>query len=186
MPEARRPARGRKRPFGHPNTDPGRRLLRRAHQMMEVGKLTDAANIFENLARKAEDRGRLRHAPNLYLQAGRANLLAGNTEPGSDLIHHGLSILVKEKRWTALARSGKRVLKELQEFGFTPIADEVSKWLAAMLPEPLHFYQQSLPTINQLPLKCPDCGGVLWPNEVAMIDDVTVECPYCGSSIRDN
>jgi hypothetical protein len=184
MPEKKGSTQDRRPPYRHRNPDPVRRLLRRAHQMMEVGKHTDAANIFENLAQKAEDRGKLRHAPYLYLQAGRANLLAGNAGSGSDLIQHGLSILGIEKRWSALARSGKRVLDELQGFGFFAFAEEVSSFLISTLPESVHNILESPQKTRTLPLTCPECYGVLWPEEVESIDSDAVECPYCGAAIR--
>ena len=152
--------------------------------MLEIGKHTEAAQIFENLAQTAEDRGVLRHTPYLYLQAGRAKLLAGVTAPGSDLILHGLSILGNEKRWSALARSGKRVVDELQGFGYPTFAEEVSNFLSSTLPESVNSNPESLQTTTRLPLKCPSCSGVLWPNEVESIDNNAVECLYCGVMIR--
>ncbi|KAF0107354.1 MAG: hypothetical protein FD146_1832 [Anaerolineaceae bacterium] len=35
-----------------------------------------------------------------------------------------------------------------------------------------------------LPAKCPTCGTAVRPNEVKRLDDVTVECQYCGMPIK--
>jgi hypothetical protein len=165
--------------------DSGKKLLRRAHQMLEVGKHTDAANIFENLARKAEDQGLLWHSPFIYLQAGRANLLSGNLDSGINVILHGLSILRREQRWSELARSGNRVVDDLQNFGFSTFSEEVTEFLSATLPNNLNDQPDTAQTNLQLPLRCPDCYGVLWPAEVIQTDVETIECQYCGTVINN-
>lgn len=164
--------------------DSARKLLRRAHRMMENGDHTNSARIFERLAHQLEDRGVHRHTPNLYLQAARGNLLAGNAQQASALLIHGLSIFEKDRRWEALARASRRVLDELQRFGHPEIAGDISKWLAATLPEPLDHYTQPRKLRGSLPLSCPGCGGTLLPDEVAFVDELKVECPYCGRIIR--
>jgi len=163
-----------------------RKRLRRAHHLLEIGDHASAATIFEQLARGAHDRGRLHHAPNLYLQAARANILAGNTEQGKELIILGLGILVDGKRWPQLHRLGNRVVYELGQLGQPDMATEFEKWLTKTLPAD-HLdkpQQQATARRRQMPLKCPFCGGVLRPDEVEMLDTETGECPYCGSAIR--
>ena len=176
----------RRRPSGPTPEDMGPiKLLQRAHRMMENGEHAGAARIFENLARKAEDRGRLRYAPHFYLQAGRTNILCGQIQPGADLLKHGLALLAKSEQWSVLARSASRVMDELQKLGHPGISVEINNWLSSSLPEPLENYNQlSQPAAAPLPLKCPKCGGALWPGEVEMIDEAAGECPYCGSAIR--
>ena len=164
-----------------------RRQLLRAHQLLESGHHDEAANIFENLARAAHDRGLTRHAPNLFLQAARANILAGRLEAGKSLIFEGLEIFSQAQRWPALARSGQRIVDELNQLGQGNIAAEVESWLAKTLPEPLDSYTQPpQKSARPLPLKCPFCGGVLRPGEVEMLDQFTGECPYCGSAVRED
>ena len=162
-----------------------RRQLWRAHQLLESGHHDEAANIFEHLARAAHDRGLIRHTPNLYLQAARANILAGRLEKGKALIFEGLEIFNQTQRWSALARSGQRIVDELHQLGYGDIATEVEQWLAKTLPESLESYiQTSQKSAAPLPLKCPSCGGALRPGEVEMLDQFTGECPYCGSAVR--
>jgi Zn finger protein HypA/HybF involved in hydrogenase expression len=35
-----------------------------------------------------------------------------------------------------------------------------------------------------LPTNCPGCGGPIRSDEVEWADEVTAECPYCGSAVR--
>jgi hypothetical protein len=152
--------------------------------MMEKGEHTQALAIFERLARAVHDRGMIRPAANLYLQAGRASLLAGETGRGESFLMEGLGIFSTEKRWPALARTGKRLIDETNQHGHSEIAEKIKLWLDKTLPKPLESYAQPKQPIKQLPLKCPSCGGALRPNEVEMLDEVTGECPYCGSGVR--
>lgn len=186
MRRPRRPMRRRNAPFGpSQNVPKALRLLRQAHHMMERGRHSDAAAIFEQLAREAHDRGKLQHVPNLYLQAARANLLAGQIDQGNNLIREGLGLLAKNQRWRLLHRSGERVIVELQGFGFPDMAAEIEAWLQKTLPEPPENYRSAqLVERGLLPLKCPYCGGVLHPDDVEMLDEITGECPFCGSSVR--
>jgi hypothetical protein len=36
-----------------------------------------------------------------------------------------------------------------------------------------------------LPTHCPSCGAALRPDEVDLPDDITAECAYCGSPVRE-
>jgi len=37
-----------------------------------------------------------------------------------------------------------------------------------------------------LPVKCPTCGAAVRPNEVKWLDEITIECQYCGVPIKVN
>jgi hypothetical protein len=159
-------------------------LLKRAHNMMENGDHEQAAQIFERLAEGARDLGRLKIASNLFLQAGRANILSGKSSQGSEFIFTGLNIIAESQKWGGLANIGQRTIDELISLNQIEISKEVSKWLEITLPEPIENYKQRTSTTKPMPLKCPFCGGALRPGEVEMLDNITGECPYCGSAIR--
>ncbi len=158
--------------------------LRRAHQMMENGDHAQAAQIFEHMAEGARDLGRLKNATNLFLQAGRAQLLSGNLEKGSQCIFSGLEIIAQAQKWPALAQVGQRTITELTSMSYPEISKKVSSWLQEKLPEPIESYPQAMKPSKPMPLKCPNCGGALRPGEIEMLDAITGECPYCGSAIR--
>ncbi len=177
----------RRRPMGPPpEHNRARRALQRAHRSMENGNYANAAEIFERLARAAHDRGILRQAPRLYLQAGRANVLAGNTEKGSDLLRQGLNIFADSQRWGHLHKTGERVVEELEQWGHPEIAKEFEQWIKDTLPEMPEAYQPSEKAVSrpQLPIHCPSCGGPIRADEVEWLDTSNAECPYCGSGVR--
>lgn len=184
--------RGRMRPIRRPMR-PGvpsqvgsraQKALQRAHQLMETGNHAQAAQIFERLAQGARDLGRLKIAPNLFLQAGRAYLLTGNQEDGKNCIYSGLELIARAQKWPVLATIGQRTISELTTLGFPQLSDQVSDWVKEKLPEPIESYPQPGHTSKPMPLKCPSCGGALRPGEIEMLDSITGECPYCGSAIR--
>ena len=182
----RRPPRGlpiRRRP---PMQNKAQQILQRAHRLMEEGKYAQAAEIFERLARGAKQRGMLKQAPSLFLQAGKANVLDGDVDQGADFIRQGLKMLARARRWPALQRVGNRVVKELTAEGHTDLVQEFEDWLSETLPD--DFEEMRDPRDGRrakLPLKCPSCGGPIRSDEVEWVDRTTAVCPYCGSGLRD-
>ena len=162
------------------------RQLRQAHRHMEKAEFDSAAAIFEMLARKARDRGMLRQAPRLYLQAGKAHVLAEHQDRGQDALQQGLDILAETERWPALDQAGQRVIDELESWGYDQIAEGFKSWLKQALPDDEEIYQRlaRAPRRPTLPLKCPFCGGPIRPDEVEWLDRATGACPYCGGSVR--
>ncbi|OIO89060.1 MAG: hypothetical protein AUK02_02905 [Anaerolineae bacterium CG2_30_58_95] len=155
---------------------------------MATGDYNGAAVAFEGLARGAEGRGGPR-APHLYLQAGRARLLIGQIAAGMGHIRHGLALLAARQQWPVLHRTGQLTVAFLTERGLTQKAQEISDYLKATLP-PLpvsDFGSQTAPGEKPrpvLPTTCPGCGGPIRADEVEWVDEVTAECPYCGSAVR--
>ncbi len=182
-----RPGRTRHNPASpRPTHGRAHKALQRAHRLMESGDYTNAADMFERLARGAHDRGMLRQAPRLYLQAGKANILAGNLERGGDMLRQGLNIIAGAQRWMYLHQAGSRVVAELTEWGHSALAAEFEQWLEQTLPADTASYQPAGSPAQrpQLPLHCPSCGGPIRSDEIDWLDATTAECPYCGSGVR--
>ncbi|MEN8173051.1 MAG: hypothetical protein ABFS03_09245 [Chloroflexota bacterium] len=161
-------------------------MLKRAHRSMELGEHANAAALFEQLARTAHDRNRLRQAPRLYLQAARGYILSRDMNQAETQIWIGLKILAEEKKWGQLHRLGDRVVIELQEWEQPELAEDVKSWLLKTLPEAAaeKIHGKVASHRRQLPLKCPSCGGALIPDEIEWLDANTGECSFCGSAVR--
>jgi len=162
--------------------------LQRANELMAIGDYDGAAIAFEGLARGAEGRGGPR-APHLYLQAGRARLLAGQAAAGMGHIRHGFALFAARQEWPALHRTGQLTVAFLTERGLAKEALEISDYLKATLPPvpSSDVGSQFVPSERVkplLPTTCPGCGGLIRADEVEWVDEVTVECPYCGSAVR--
>jgi hypothetical protein len=162
-------------------------MLRRAHEFLAMGDFSAAAAAFEQLARGAEARGMPR-AANLYLQAGRARVLAGENQLGVGHLKRGLSMLAANRQWTLAQQAGSRAAAELRERGLTREADDLSAHLEALLGGTQRT--SSLPAAPEpirrplLPTQCPGCGGPVRPDEVEWLDGATAECAWCGSPLR--
>ncbi len=178
--------RGLVRPLGRPRLPDIPPALRQANELMVVGNYTAAAAAFEDLARGAVTRGGP-HAPHLLLQAGRARLLAGQTVNGVAHFQQGLALFAARGQMQRLGQAGNRIVSELNQHGLTAEAKQIEAYLKATLPagftlQPSTGFAEKNKPI--LPTNCHGCGGPLRADEVEWVDDVTVECPYCGSSIR--
>ena len=159
-------------------------VLQRANQLMADGDYRAAAEAFEMLARGAESRG-IPRAPHLYLRAGQARLLAGETEVGMAHLRLALSRMAASGQWQVLDQAGSRVVAELNEAGLTKEAQEISEYVkSALAGAPAGYAQAGTAGGKALPTHCPGCGGPLRASETTWLDSLTAECPYCGSPVR--
>jgi len=158
-------------------------ILQEAHFTFDKGEYGRAAELFERIARGADERGGPR-APMFHLQAGRARVLAGQVALGMPSIKRGLELFAQRKQYPRLNEAGNRVVRELNEKGLKKEADEIDGWLRSALPSGFVAFDQPVkrPT---LPTHCPSCGAPLKTGEVEWLDDMTAECLYCGSPVRE-
>jgi ribosomal protein S27AE len=170
--------------------EPGpRQLLIHANQLKDSGNFEEAAEIYERLARGAENRGMLVRAPHLYLEAAACRLSAKQAQPGIDLMWQGFRLLEKTKRWNAIFKNEKAATAELQRAGQAEAADKLQAWVDQTLEDhPEAISSIPLPGIAQKPAKfppkCPQCGASVRVDRAEWIDETNLECPYCGSAIQ--
>ena len=178
-----------RQPFGRPlrriqvgNIPPA---LRRANQLMASGQYVEAAGIFEQFAKGALARNGPR-APWFFLQAGQARLLAGQVPAGMVHIQQGLSLFAERGRFQRLYHAGMRFVAELKARNLTAEAKQIEDYLKATLPAGFVPASGTGPGKPKpvLPTNCPGCGGPLRSDEVEWADELTAECPYCGSAVR--
>ena len=121
-----------------------------------------------------------------HLQAGRARIYAGQTALGIPSIKRGLALLVERKQFQRLIQARRRALTELRERGLNEEAAGIDAWLKSISPESSEFETQIPPSKKPvLPTHCPQCGAALKPDEVEWLDEITAECGYCGSPVRE-
>jgi len=160
-------------------------LLIRSNELLAAGEYAQAADGLEQLARAADARG-ARRAPFLFLEAGRARVMAAQAAQGLELIRRGLGLMAQSGLARRLARSGSSLISELQGLGFDQEARQITAFLENLAPDvnsavdgPAVVRRPSLPT------RCPACGAPVRPDDVEWLDEITAECQYCGSAIRD-
>ena len=167
-------------------------MLQRAHELMASGNYAAAAEVFEQLASGGEARGHPKTAQ-MYLQAGRARISAGQKNIGFAHLKRGLGMLAAHP--ARLQRAGERMVNELNDHGMSAEAQEIAQWLQTSLPPALSAVEGGQPETRAgaptasakkpvLPTNCPSCGGLVRADDVDWIDGITAECDWCGSPIR--
>jgi hypothetical protein len=163
-------------------------MLRRAHELMAAGNYAGAAEAFEGLARAGEARQHPKTGQ-MYLQAGRARILAGQKPVGFAHLKHGLEVMHSMGLNGQVFHAGNRIVAELNQNGMTAESQEIATWLKANLPAmPAGMGSAgavAAPTKKPvLPTHCPGCGGPIRADEVEWVDEVTAECNWCGNPVR--
>ena len=159
-------------------------VLQEANFSFDKGDYGRAAELYERIAQTADARGGPR-APILHLQAGRSRVYAGQTALGMPSLQRGLELFAQRGQLDKLQNAASRVVSELKERGLTKEAAEIEALLKGVAPstpaitEPVPVKKPILPT------HCPACGAPLRPDEVEWLDEVTAECGYCGSPVRE-
>lgn len=159
--------------------------LQHAQQLMAAGNYAEAAGIFEQFANGALNRNGPR-APWFFLQAGQARLMQGQDQAGMAHIMQGLEILAGRGQMQRLYHAGMRFAGELKGRDQTAQAQQIEDYLKKTLPAKFspQAGQSTAKSKPVLPTTCPGCGGPIRSDEVEWVDDLTAECPYCGSAVR--
>ena len=160
-------------------------ILQEANFTFDKGEYGRAAELFERIAEGADARGGPR-APLFLLQAGRARLLAGQPTLAMPSLKRGLELLAERKQFPRLQNAGQRVIAELNERGLKNEVVDIEILLKILLPSMPTFATEETPVKRPiLPTHCPSCGAAVKPDEVEWLDEVTAECGYCGSPVRE-
>lgn len=157
--------------------------LQHANRLMSEGNYAEAALAFHDLAKKAEDRFPER-APFLYIEAGHAAMLENDGKKAVAHFRSGLTLLASQQRYHRVRRVGERMLDELRSHGFKAEAEEIASVIQGNLPASADIMTEPPRRNAILPTHCPSCGAAVRPDEVDWLDEITVECDYCGSPVR--
>jgi len=160
-------------------------VLQEANFTFDKGEYGRAAELYERIAQGADARGGPR-APLFLLQAGRARLLAGQTALAMPSLKRGLELLGERKQFPRLQEAGQRIIAELNERGLKSEVVDIEILLKMLLPSTPPVETKEAPAKRPLlPTHCPSCGAAVKPDEVEWLDEVTAECGYCGSPVRE-
>jgi hypothetical protein len=160
-------------------------VLQEANFAFDKGEYGRAGELFENIAQAADARSGPR-APIFHLQAGRARILAGQTKLGMPSLKRGLQLLSQRGPGLKYRRAAKRVIHELESRGLKDEAAEIKAWLSDIAPLMPEIETEPPPAKRPiLPTHCPSCGAAVRPDEVDWLDEISAECAYCGSPIRE-
>jgi hypothetical protein len=160
-------------------------VLQEANFVFDKGEYGRAAELFERIAEGADARGGPR-APLFHVQAGRARILAGQTALGMPSLKRGLELFAQRGQIQKFQNAGMRAIAELKELGLINEAAEIEAMLKGSAPF-MPAVSQSAPAKKPiLPTHCPSCGAAVKLDEVEWLDEITAECGYCGSPVRED
>ncbi len=157
-------------------------LLRQANALARQGRHAEALILLERLLARPGAAAHPR-TPALKLQAGRAAILAGQTETGLGYLRAGLQEMAARGQWAALERHIPRVTEGLEQAGMAAAAAEMEAWARALFPAEVSAVSHPTPA-GQLPTHCVGCGAPVNPRETEWLDARTAECPYCGTPLH--
>lgn len=161
-------------------------ILQEANFVFSKGEYGRAAELFERIAEGADARGGPR-APLFHLQAGRSRLYAGQTKLAMPSLKRGLELLAERQQYQRLQDAGQRVIAELTARGLSSEVTDIEILLKTHLPAKFTTEPQAASTKKPiLPTHCPSCGAAVKPDEVEWLDEITAECGYCGSPVRED
>ena len=153
--------------------------LKRAMMLFEQGKFEEAAEAFNELARAAEENGRIFQAANLTAQAARCYMRLDDLDAAYERGMKALDLFKRAERPGAARRLAERMVKVLREKGRQAEAEALERELKQMpAPERAGVHR------GELPGKCPQCAGPIKETEVTWVGRNSAECPYCGSVVK--
>ncbi len=173
----------RRRPLGRrlfrPHLHPFRRRLRQANRWVESGRPVEAAQSFTELAQAAADHERP-IASQLYLQAFRGYLAAGEIELAKSRLLQGIRLMIDQED-PRLGPVASRLCTELRRDGHLELAQAVEQIIPSRRAQPAPEF--SAAASPGLPAKCPFCGGNVHHDQVDRTDPERPACAYCGSPL---
>jgi tetratricopeptide (TPR) repeat protein len=147
--------------------------------LFDQEKFEEAAQVFENLAQEAEERGKIFQAAHLTAQTARCYVRLENIDQAYDSARKALDLYKRADRPGAAKRLGERMVKMLRDKGRQAEAESLERDLK-QLPTP----ERARARRGELPGKCPHCGGPIKESEADWVGPSSAECPYCGSVVK--
>jgi hypothetical protein len=164
---------------------PGRPRVHEAQRLMAEGRFVEAANLFARLSEEAIERGLIKPAGHLAMQSARAYAQAGQGDSALAQAKRALTVITNAGQPQQAARAMPRAIAFLRAQGFDAQAAALEKEATQRLAALGLKLQSGGPLGSRsLPAACPNCAGPLRADEADWIDAASVECPWCGSTVK--
>jgi tetratricopeptide (TPR) repeat protein len=165
----------------------GQQRVREAQALMAQSRFEDAAKLFSQLSDEAAQRGMIRPAGYLAMQAARAFAQAGKGDEALAQAKRALDIMLNAGTRSAMqaARAMPRAITFLRGQGFAAQANALEQEATKRLAK-VGLTLQAMPmgAGRSLPATCPQCAGSLRSDDAEWIDATSAECPWCGSTVK--
>jgi predicted RNA-binding Zn-ribbon protein involved in translation (DUF1610 family) len=174
----------RRAPGGRPGVHP---RVAEAERLMRAGQFGQAADQFDHLARKAEERAMPEAAGDLYLRAARCYVEIDDLDRADECAERAIHLFIEARRPARVRRVLPRVLSALERHGRQDDAERLRREVEEAfqgMDAVLGGMRPKARMAARLPAKCTTCGGPIKPDEVAWAGPATAECPYCGGIVK--
>jgi len=157
--------------------------LSRANQLLAGGKPLQAAAQFTQLADQLLASNHPRRAANLHAQAAHA---FADGQDGPNALAQARLALNLFLQYQMVRRTPvffANITRKLTDKGMKNAAETLEKEYGGRVG-PVPAPTAAPAGHGRLPTNCAKCGAPVHADDADWVDDVTVECVYCGSLIR--
>ncbi len=161
-------------------------VLAKANQMAGAGNPAGAAPLFAEVAREL-DAPRPRQAANLHARAAHAYADASRPQLALEQARAALNMFIQYQMAERTPVFYANITRKFSNKGMTGAATAIQNEFGGKVGSlPAQSQGPARPAARRgvLPTNCPKCGGPIHSDSVSWIDNQTVECEYCGTSIR--
>jgi hypothetical protein len=160
-------------------------ILVRANQLMAGGKPLEAGPLFAQVADAMKSSNHPRRAANLYTRAAHAFADGNDGQAALKYARAALILFTQAKMARRAIEFYTNITRKLSTKGMKAAADALQSEYGAQIEAlPVGPNTGNRPAHGQLPTACPKCGAPVHGDEVTWVDSSTIECEYCGASIR--
>jgi hypothetical protein len=160
-------------------------ILIQANRLMAGGKPGEAAGLFAQLAQTMEANQHPRRAANFHAMA--ANAFA-DSHAGPAALQHAqaaMQLFIHYQMNQRTATFYANITRKMNSQGMQAAAAQMEKEFGAPVQQ-LPAAPATAPTQHRgvLPTNCTKCGAPIHGIEANWVDEITIECEYCGVLIR--
>jgi len=158
--------------------------LNQANRLVANGQSGQAAILFAQVADEMEATNHPRRAANLHAQAAHAYADSRNEQAALVQARAALNLFIQNQMARRTPVFYTNITSKFTNHGMPDAAATLAKEFEGRVGA---MPAQATPTAGQrgrLPTNCSKCGAPIHADEANWVDASTVECDYCGSSIR--
>ena len=166
----------------------GIQMARQVQALMAQGKFAEAGKLCLQYSDQAAQGGFIRAAVNMALLGTRAYIQGKLPAEALTAARRALDLMLNAGKPQRATRAMPTVIAVLRANGFSAQAATLEKEAMERLAKAgLKLGQpfgQGQGEAASIPASCPNCGGALRSDSAEWIEATSVECPWCGSTVK--
>ncbi len=166
----------------------GQKFVQEVQALMAQGRFVEAGKMCVQLSGEAAQRGLIGPAVRMSLIGARAYVQAKQPDEALNLARRALGLMMTAGNPQRATRAIPTAIAFMRANGYAAQAATLEKEASAKLAQMgLKLGQpfgQGQGEAASLPSTCPNCGGAIRSDNTEWIDATSVECPWCGSTVK--